>query len=145
MSLYLISYYVYEMSSYVFFRYSTEGFGPKDMAKLILEQALIGPAPNTLTLSYLRHCLASGLLSHASLLSALTTLEPRWRRPHCTAALLDLATELVTTLTSKGSDEECLDLCISTQVIFFMALLNETQRREADLRPNAKCPTDQNS
>ena len=47
-----------------------------NLSNLILQQALVGPVPNELILSYLRHSLAAQTVSHAALLEAISTFGP---------------------------------------------------------------------
>ena len=92
-----------------------------NLSKLVLEQVLIGPIPNQLMLSYLRHSLAAQTIGHGSLLDSIVSQSDAAKlksRPHCTTALLDLV-KLTTNLVSKRSKpEECLTLnryvCILT-------------------------------
>ena len=71
------------------------------MSEIILDQALIGPAPNALVLGYLKHCLASQVVSHASVLQSISKFE-QWHKPHCTATLLELAKSAKGTTCSKA-------------------------------------------
>eukprot|EP00058_Branchiostoma_floridae_P015206 XP_002600694.1 hypothetical protein BRAFLDRAFT_118555 [Branchiostoma floridae] len=45
------------------------------LAECILQQAFVGPTPNTLVLSYLRHALSSQVVSYGAFLNALTKLK----------------------------------------------------------------------
>ena len=62
-----------------------------NLSSVLLESALVGPAPNALVLGYLRHSLASRVVSRAALLRAVAAVDDRWDRPHCSSALVDLA------------------------------------------------------
>lgn len=105
-----------------------------NLSNLILQQALVGPVPNPLVLSYLRHSLAAQTVSYAALLEAIycfghdgsppslaasgnegnPVATPTIRRPHCVAALLELIELSQTCMTSRGKPEECVSLATST-------------------------------
>ncbi len=60
----------------------------------MLNQALLGPAPNSLILGYLRHLLASRVITPAAALTAASKFAS-WEQPHCSAAVLDLVASCV--------------------------------------------------
>ena len=106
------------------------------LADSILQQALTGPAPNQLLLSYLSHSLATQLVSFSSSLQAIAKF-CSYSRPHCTAALLDLLLSqrpFMTCRSPKG--EECLLLCCSLLQLHTWLLTSVTQTvaRLAELR-----------
>lgn len=81
-----------------------------NLSGLILAQALVGPVPNSLVLSYLRHSLASQTVSHAATLEAIASRDVQPDKDHCTLALLDLVDLSQSLVTSRGKPEDCLTL-----------------------------------
>lgn len=58
-----------------------------DLADYILRQAIKGPVPNTLLISYLNHCLSSQIVSFGAVILAITKIpEPK---PNCVYSLLE--------------------------------------------------------
>eukprot|EP00095_Tigriopus_kingsejongensis_P005678 maker-scaffold846_size89341-snap-gene-0.14 protein:Tk05678 transcript:maker-scaffold846_size89341-snap-gene-0.14-mRNA-1 annotation:"mediator of rna polymerase ii transcription subunit 24-like" len=83
-----------------------------NLSEILLDQACLGPAPNVLVLGFLRHSLASQVVSHASVLAAVAQFRD-WPKPHCTAALLALLESARTHITCKGRPEDCVQLAWS--------------------------------
>ncbi|KAI8492083.1 Mediator of RNA polymerase II transcription subunit 24 [Branchiostoma belcheri] len=82
------------------------------LAECILQQAFVGPTPNTLVLSYLRHALSSQVVSYGAFLNALTKYEDV-TRPLCTRTLLDLLNCYAAHVSCLGTPDSCLLLCKS--------------------------------
>ncbi|MPC84026.1 Mediator of RNA polymerase II transcription subunit 24 [Portunus trituberculatus] len=59
------------------------------LADYILQQALMGPLPNTLILSYLRHSLSSQIVSYGGVIESISKYDGL-HKPHCVHALLTL-------------------------------------------------------
>lgn len=60
-----------------------------NLAEALLEQAMIGPSPNPLILSYLKYAISSQMVSYSSVLTAISKFDD-FSRDLCVQALLDI-------------------------------------------------------
>ncbi|XP_059094945.1 mediator of RNA polymerase II transcription subunit 24-like isoform X1 [Tigriopus californicus] len=105
------------------------------LSQILLNQALMGPSPNGLVLGFLRHSLASQVVSHASVLSAVAAFQD-WHKPHGSGALLDLITSAQGHVTCKGRPEDCVQLAVALLQVhgWLLQLLSATFQRLERLR-----------
>uniref|UniRef100_A0A6A7G5M8 Mediator of RNA polymerase II transcription subunit 24 n=3 Tax=Hirondellea gigas TaxID=1518452 RepID=A0A6A7G5M8_9CRUS len=82
------------------------------MSDCILQQALMGPLPNQLILSYLRHSLAAHLVSYGAFIDSISKYESL-NKVHCVRALLKLLSDVEEKITCRGKPEDCLALATS--------------------------------
>ncbi|GAB5581011.1 mediator of RNA polymerase II transcription subunit 24 isoform X1 [Prionailurus iriomotensis] len=82
------------------------------MSKALLEQAMIGPSPNPLILSYLKYAISSQMVSYSSVLTAISKFDD-FSRDLCVQALLDIMDMFCDRLSCHGKAEECIGLCRS--------------------------------
>uniref|UniRef100_UPI00398F2C4A mediator of RNA polymerase II transcription subunit 24 isoform X2 n=1 Tax=Pristiophorus japonicus TaxID=55135 RepID=UPI00398F2C4A len=76
----------------------------------LLEQALVGPSPNPLIMSYLKYAISSQMVSYASVMSTIAKFED-YSRELCVKALLELMDMFCDRLSCHGKAEECISLC----------------------------------
>lgn len=83
-----------------------------DLADCILQQSLIGMAPNRLMISYLYYSIDAGIVSHGAVLEAVSS-QGDFSRTECVSCLLDLVLSIREQIACDGSDGECIKLCKS--------------------------------
>ncbi|KAF5891042.1 mediator of RNA polymerase II transcription subunit 24, partial [Clarias magur] len=83
-----------------------------NLAEALLEQAMIGPSPNPLILSYLKYAISSQMVSYSSVLSAVSKFDD-FSRELCVKSLLEIMDMFSNRLSCHGKAEECIALCRS--------------------------------
>ncbi|XP_028989883.1 mediator of RNA polymerase II transcription subunit 24 isoform X2 [Betta splendens] len=81
-----------------------------NLAEALMEQALIGPSPNPLILSYLKYAISSQMVSYSSVLAAVSKFED-FSRELCVKSLLEIMDMFCHRLSCHGKPEECIGLC----------------------------------
>uniref|UniRef100_A0A5F8GI61 Mediator of RNA polymerase II transcription subunit 24 n=1 Tax=Monodelphis domestica TaxID=13616 RepID=A0A5F8GI61_MONDO len=81
-----------------------------NLAEALLEQAMIGPSPNPLILSYLKYAISSQMVSYSTVLTAISKFDD-FSRDLCIQALLDIMDMFCDRLSCHGKAEECIGLC----------------------------------
>lgn len=81
-----------------------------DLADCILQQALVGPGPSNLFLSYLMHSLSSRIVSYGAVLSSIGRYQSFYK-PYCILSLLNLLKTIQSRIGCHGNEEECIALC----------------------------------
>ncbi|XP_019735045.1 mediator of RNA polymerase II transcription subunit 24 isoform X2 [Hippocampus comes] len=81
-----------------------------NLAEALMEQALIGPSPNPLILSYLKYAINSQMVSYSSVLIAISKFDD-FSRDLCVKSLLEIMDMFCHRLTCHGKAEECIGLC----------------------------------
>ncbi|XP_077407045.1 mediator of RNA polymerase II transcription subunit 24 [Vanacampus margaritifer] len=81
-----------------------------NLAEALMEQALIGPSPNPLILSYLKYAISSQMVSYSSVLVAISKFDD-FSRDLCVKSLLEIMDMFCHRLTCHGKAEECIGLC----------------------------------
>uniref|UniRef100_A0AAY4C490 Mediator of RNA polymerase II transcription subunit 24 n=1 Tax=Denticeps clupeoides TaxID=299321 RepID=A0AAY4C490_9TELE len=81
-----------------------------NLAEALLEQAMIGPSPNPLILSYLKYAVSSQMVSYSSVLTAISKFDD-FSRELCVKALLEIMDMFSHRLSCHGKAEECIGLC----------------------------------
>lgn len=81
-----------------------------NLAEALLEQAMIGPSPNPLILSYLKYAISSQMVSCSSVLTAISKFDD-FSRELCVKSLLEIMDMFSYSLSCYGKAEECIGLC----------------------------------
>ncbi|RXN34713.1 mediator of RNA polymerase II transcription subunit 24 [Labeo rohita] len=81
-----------------------------NLAEALLEQAMIGPSPNPLILSYLKYAISSQMVSYSSVLTAISKFDD-FSRELCIKSLLEIMDMFFSRLSCHGKAEECIGLC----------------------------------
>ncbi|XP_037742750.1 mediator of RNA polymerase II transcription subunit 24 isoform X1 [Chelonia mydas] len=76
----------------------------------LLEQAMIGPSPNPLILSYLKYAISSQMVSYSTVLTAISKFDD-FSRDLCVQSLLEVMDMFCDRLSCHGKAEECIGLC----------------------------------
>lgn len=92
-----------------------------DLADCLLRQALVGPVPNQLFISYLKHAVDCELVSHGAVLSSIAQQSINIKasssslanRTSSVVCLLDFLKSFRDKLSCKGNEVDCLNLCHS--------------------------------
>lgn len=90
-----------------------------DLADCLLKQALVGPVPNQLFISYLKHAVQCELVSHGAVLSSISNQPINLRsssllnRTSPIICLLEFLKSFRERILCKGTEIECLNLCHS--------------------------------
>ncbi|XP_034991100.2 mediator of RNA polymerase II transcription subunit 24 isoform X3 [Zootoca vivipara] len=105
----------------------------------LLEQAMIGPSPNPLLLSYLKYAISSQMVSYSSVLMAISKFDD-FSRDLCVQSLLEIMDMFCDRLSCHGKAEECIGLCRA-----LMSVLNWMLRCAAFYTEKMKEPLEQGS
>uniref|UniRef100_A0A8C3UVZ2 Mediator of RNA polymerase II transcription subunit 24 n=1 Tax=Catharus ustulatus TaxID=91951 RepID=A0A8C3UVZ2_CATUS len=81
-----------------------------NLAEALLEQAMIGPSPNPLILSYLKYAISSQMVSYSTVLTAISKFDD-FSRDLCVQSLLEIMDMFCDRLSCHGKAEECISLC----------------------------------
>nr|XP_046233272.1 mediator of RNA polymerase II transcription subunit 24 isoform X2 [Scatophagus argus] len=81
-----------------------------NLAEALMEQAMIGPSPNPLILSYLKYAISSQMVSYSSVLTAISKFDD-FSRELCIKSLLEIMNMFCHRLSCHGKAEECIGLC----------------------------------
>ncbi|XP_063815828.1 mediator of RNA polymerase II transcription subunit 24 isoform X1 [Pseudophryne corroboree] len=81
-----------------------------NLAEALLDQAMIGPAPNPLILSYLKYAINSQMVSYSTVLMAISKFDD-FSRDLCIQSLLEVMDMFCDNLSCHGKAEECISLC----------------------------------
>uniref|UniRef100_A0A8C6NQ06 Mediator of RNA polymerase II transcription subunit 24 n=1 Tax=Nothobranchius furzeri TaxID=105023 RepID=A0A8C6NQ06_NOTFU len=81
-----------------------------NFAEALMEQAMIGPSPNPLILSYLRYAISSQMVSYSSVLTAISKFDG-FSRELCVMSLLEIMDMFCHRLNCHGKAEDCIGLC----------------------------------
>uniref|UniRef100_A0A8C5QQA8 Mediator of RNA polymerase II transcription subunit 24 n=1 Tax=Leptobrachium leishanense TaxID=445787 RepID=A0A8C5QQA8_9ANUR len=89
-----------------------------NLADALLDQAMIGVAPNPLVVSYLKYAINSQMVSYSSVLTAISKFDD-FSRDLCIQSVLEIMDMFCDNLSCHGKAEECISLCRS-----LMSVLN---------------------
>nr|CAG4649953.1 EOG090X01FD [Sida crystallina] len=104
-----------------------------NLADNILRQALVGPSPNPLLLTYLKHSLSVQVVSYSAVFQSLCT-HGTLQKPRCVTELLLLLKECINYVACSGSVEQCTSLASSLQMLksWLFSMASESLTRLCD-------------
>lgn len=97
------------------------GTDTKELAVVLLQQALVGAHPNSLILSYVRHAVFTKLLPSVAALKYIYMYE-EFSKPHCLLALADMAKDFVLHMSYSYGTEGGVNLCQTLQSLLHWLL-----------------------
>ncbi|KAG7166653.1 AP-3 complex subunit beta-1-like 1 [Homarus americanus] len=105
----------------------------------------MGPLPNNLMLSYLKHSLSSQIVSYGGVIESISKYDGL-HKPHCVHALLTLMQSMMKSVSCRGKPEDCLMLATSivAGVKWLVQVTGWTTQQLLDLRNAPELSTNLN-
>lgn len=101
----------------------------KELAEILMQQALVGSNPNTLILSYFKHSVTSQVIPFSTALGLITKYE-EFTKPYCILGLVNMAENIATNFSFVASPDNGLTTCRCLQNTIHWLLLGILQSQQ---------------
>ncbi|XP_071158253.1 mediator of RNA polymerase II transcription subunit 24-like isoform X3 [Mytilus edulis] len=107
----------------------------KELAEILMQQALVGPNPNNLILSYLKHSVTSQVIPYNTALGLITKYD-EFSKPYCILGLINMVENIATNFSFVASMDNGLTTCRCLQSTIHWLLIGilQSQQRVKETR-----------
>ncbi|XP_063421837.1 mediator of RNA polymerase II transcription subunit 24-like isoform X2 [Mytilus trossulus] len=101
----------------------------KELTEILMQQALVGPNPNNLILSYLKHSVTSQVIPYNTALGLITKYD-EFSKPYCILGLINMVENIATNFSFVASMDNGLTTCRCLQSTIHWLLIDILQSQQ---------------